>query len=139
MTGKHFQIDIHQTETSENKTKLIHTININTREISGSQGASMKMRAFWDNTPCNLVKVDRRFRSAYYLNHKGDGPNNDPASTDTYTSQLLYRYHSCLHRICSTRLHYAEVQKAVIFNRMTPSYHESVLKRETTFVGNIQK
>jgi hypothetical protein len=27
----------------------------------------MKMTAFWDNAPCSLVEVDRRFRDAYCL------------------------------------------------------------------------
>jgi hypothetical protein len=32
----------------------------------------MKIRAFWDITPCSLVVVDRRFRGAYCLHHKDD-------------------------------------------------------------------
>jgi hypothetical protein len=30
----------------------------------------IKMRAFWDIAPCNLVGVDRRFRGTYYIHHK---------------------------------------------------------------------
>jgi hypothetical protein len=33
---------------------------------------SMKIRAFWDNAPCSLVVVDRRFRREYCLRHQGD-------------------------------------------------------------------
>jgi hypothetical protein len=35
--------------------------------------AYLKMRAFWDIAPCNLVGVDRRFRGAYCLHHHPDG------------------------------------------------------------------
>jgi hypothetical protein len=31
------------------------------------------MKIFWDVAPCNLVEIDRRFRSAYCLHHQGDG------------------------------------------------------------------
>jgi hypothetical protein len=34
--------------------------------------ASMKFRVFLDETPCSHVEVDRRFRGAYCLHHKGD-------------------------------------------------------------------
>jgi hypothetical protein len=34
--------------------------------------ASMKMRALWDITPCSLVGVHGRFRSAYFLHHQVD-------------------------------------------------------------------
>jgi hypothetical protein len=30
------------------------------------------MTAFWHIAPFNLVKVDRRFKDAYYLHHQGD-------------------------------------------------------------------
>jgi hypothetical protein len=33
---------------------------------------SLKIRAFWDVSPCSLVRVDRRFRGAYRLYHQGD-------------------------------------------------------------------
>jgi hypothetical protein len=33
--------------------------------------ASMKFRDVWDVSPCNHVKVDRRFRGAYCLHHQG--------------------------------------------------------------------
>jgi hypothetical protein len=26
--------------------------------------------AFWDVTPCSLIRVDRRLRGAYYLHHR---------------------------------------------------------------------
>jgi hypothetical protein len=35
----------------------------------------MKIRAFWDVSPCSLIGVDRRFRRAYCLHHKGDEIN----------------------------------------------------------------
>jgi hypothetical protein len=34
--------------------------------------ASMKLRVFWDVTPCSQVEVEGRFRGEYCLNHKGD-------------------------------------------------------------------
>jgi hypothetical protein len=33
---------------------------------------SMKMTAFWDVAPCDLVEIDQRFRGAYCLHHQGD-------------------------------------------------------------------
>jgi hypothetical protein len=32
----------------------------------------MKLTAFFNITPCNLVKVDRRFRGTYCLHHQGN-------------------------------------------------------------------
>jgi hypothetical protein len=49
----------------------------------------MKMIAFWNIAPCNLVEMDRRFRRAYCLHHQGDES--------------------------STRLHGAICQRAIIF------------------------
>jgi hypothetical protein len=37
--------------------------------------ASMKCVVFWDVAPCSHVEVDRRFRGAYCLHHKGDESN----------------------------------------------------------------
>jgi hypothetical protein len=34
--------------------------------------ASMKTIAFWDTSPCSLVKLYRRFRGTYCLHHCGD-------------------------------------------------------------------
>jgi hypothetical protein len=34
--------------------------------------ATIKMVVFWVVAPCNLVEVNKRFRGAYYLHHKGD-------------------------------------------------------------------
>jgi hypothetical protein len=33
--------------------------------------ADLKMAAFWDVAPCNLVDTNRRFRGAYCLHHHG--------------------------------------------------------------------
>jgi hypothetical protein len=33
---------------------------------------TMKITAFWDTEQCSLVRVDRRFRGAYCLNHQGE-------------------------------------------------------------------
>jgi hypothetical protein len=33
---------------------------------------NMKMAVFWDFAACSLVEIDRRFRGAYCLHHKGD-------------------------------------------------------------------
>jgi hypothetical protein len=57
----------------------------------------MKMTAFSDTAPCNLVEIDRRLKGACYLNHQGD-------------HRLLNR------RFTSTRLHGAISQKTVILN-----------------------
>jgi hypothetical protein len=59
--------------------------------------ASMKIRAFWDAAPCNLVGADRRFKGAYCLHHQGDR-----------WALLKCQYNP-------TRLHGATSQKAVIF------------------------
>jgi hypothetical protein len=32
----------------------------------------MKIRACWDEEPCSLVRVDRRFRGVYYLHRQGE-------------------------------------------------------------------
>jgi hypothetical protein len=48
--------------------------------------AGMKMRAFWDVTPCSLVGVDRRFRGAYCLHHQGD-ESSSPTRLHGATSQ----------------------------------------------------
>jgi hypothetical protein len=32
----------------------------------------MNMAAFWDIAPCRLVRIDRRFRGAYFIQHQGD-------------------------------------------------------------------
>jgi hypothetical protein len=37
-----------------------------------STEASMKFRVFWNETPCSLAGVNRRFRGAYCLHHQGD-------------------------------------------------------------------
>jgi len=31
----------------------------------------MKIAIFWNVTPCSLVEIDGRFRSAYCLHHQG--------------------------------------------------------------------
>jgi hypothetical protein len=43
--------------------------------------ANMKMTFFWDVAPCSLVKVDRRFRGAYYLHNRGHYRPDDVRST----------------------------------------------------------
>jgi hypothetical protein len=32
----------------------------------------MKMAAFWDVAPRNLIDIDRRFGGGYYLHHQGE-------------------------------------------------------------------
>jgi hypothetical protein len=64
--------------------------------------AYLKMRAFWDIAPCNLVGVDRRFRGAYCLHHHPDGGSPHFSNVST-----------------STRLLYAVSQKALIFTLAT--------------------
>jgi hypothetical protein len=32
----------------------------------------VKMTVLWDVSPCNLVEIDRRFRSGYRLHHQVD-------------------------------------------------------------------
>jgi hypothetical protein len=32
---------------------------------------TLKMTGVWDIAPCSLVEVDRRFRGAYCLHHRG--------------------------------------------------------------------
>jgi hypothetical protein len=32
----------------------------------------MKIKAFWDMVPCNLVELDRPFRGAYCHHYQGD-------------------------------------------------------------------
>jgi hypothetical protein len=44
---------------------------MNSSEISGSHGGSMKMAVFWVVAPCCLVEVYRRFRGACCLHHQG--------------------------------------------------------------------
>jgi hypothetical protein len=34
------------------------------------------MAASWNITPCSLIRVDRRFRGVYILNHQGDRPDD---------------------------------------------------------------
>jgi hypothetical protein len=41
-------------------------------EISGYHGGELKMTAFWDIAPCNVVEIDRHFRGAYCLHHHPD-------------------------------------------------------------------
>jgi hypothetical protein len=37
---------------------------------------SMKMTAFWDIVPCNLVEADRCFGGTYCFHHQGDRPED---------------------------------------------------------------
>jgi hypothetical protein len=37
---------------------------------------SMKMTAFWDIVPCNLVEEDRCFGGTYCFHHQGDRPED---------------------------------------------------------------
>jgi hypothetical protein len=37
---------------------------------------SLKMAVFWDVAPCNLVKIGRRFRDAFWIHHQGESPLN---------------------------------------------------------------
>jgi hypothetical protein len=48
--------------------------------------ASMKIRAFWNISPCSLVVIDRRFRGAYYLHHQDNNRPDDGGSTHRWTS-----------------------------------------------------
>jgi hypothetical protein len=62
--------------------------------------ASMKIIAFWDMAPCNLVVVDWQFRGAYCRHHQHNHHPDDRGSTHLY--------------FCKTTKHHN--QKAVIFN-----------------------
>jgi hypothetical protein len=59
-------------------------------EISGFQGASMKMTAFWDIVQCTLVEVDRRFRGAYCLHLQFDSATVFADSLQTNILSLLF-------------------------------------------------
>jgi hypothetical protein len=37
----------------------------------------MKLTAFWESVPCNLVEEYRRFGGAYYLHLQGHEPENE--------------------------------------------------------------
>jgi hypothetical protein len=37
---------------------------------------SIKMAAFWDVAPCNLVDIDRRFGGAYCPHHHDEAPSS---------------------------------------------------------------
>jgi hypothetical protein len=51
----------------------------------------LKMTAFWDTAPCNLVDVDRRFRGTFCLHHRPDDEVRT-SGTSVYFSEATGRY-----------------------------------------------
>jgi hypothetical protein len=69
----------------------------------------MKMTVFWVVTPCGLVEIDRRFRSAYFPHHQDSKCPNDAVSIFE-TSVNFYR---------STRCNNPEASHSQLQNQVT--------------------
>jgi hypothetical protein len=56
----------------------------------------MKIRAFWDEAPCSLVEIERRFRGAYCLHLQDDECLTMVAirttETSVYSNETTRRY-----------------------------------------------
>jgi hypothetical protein len=52
----------------------------------------MNMTTFWDIQPCNLVEVDWRFRSAYYLHHYDDVSSLHHLRSEDKSSTHLWHF-----------------------------------------------
>jgi hypothetical protein len=81
----------------------------------------MKMRAFWDVSPCSLVGVDRRFRGVYCLHHQSDKSWRQYASLKRHFTPT--RLHGCISQkvliIIDVVLFYEEVLSGTI-GKATP-------------------
>jgi hypothetical protein len=64
----------------------------------------MKMVAFWGVAPCNLVEVDRRFKTAYYLD-QGDDAFLKRRSTSTRLNRMLSSSDAYINRYVRWRAH----------------------------------
>jgi hypothetical protein len=52
---------------------------------------SRRRAAFWDNAPCSVMEVGRRFRGAYCLHHQGDEWLTMEAASTSETSVNFYQ------------------------------------------------
>jgi hypothetical protein len=80
--------------------------------------ASMKMRTFWDVSPCCIVGVDRRFRGVYCLHNQSDKSWRHYVSLKRHFTPT--RLHACISQkiliIIDVVLFYEEVLSGTIGN-----------------------
>jgi hypothetical protein len=55
------------------------------------RGVWTKMTVFWNDEPCSLVEIARRFRGTYCLHHEGDeGPTSQKCHLYTRSRKNLF-------------------------------------------------
>jgi hypothetical protein len=64
----HPDLPIREQHSYENGLCKLHITSVRCQVLTAE---SMKSRVFWDVAPCIPVKVDRHFRDAYCLHHRG--------------------------------------------------------------------
>jgi hypothetical protein len=72
---------------------MIPNSAINWEHADKQSTSEVMIKVFWDVEPCSNVEVDRLFKGAYCLHHKGD----DGGSTHLWNVGQLQRDYTALH------------------------------------------
>jgi hypothetical protein len=89
---------IPRAETTGTENFLFPTVKklpLKISEFSVFHAAVMKVTVFWDDAPCSVAEIDRRFRCAFCLRHPDDELKRLSVLGD-YTAQHSRSHSSCL-------------------------------------------